>query len=100
MSHMANLAHLANLVPGSEVNIALQQSEASPRGESTITKIMGGVKPRDKICRREEEKVQLILWHTLRILMTLKLTMETRNSVLVRCWYFLILISMPQCPNE
>ena len=70
MSHMANLAHLANLVPGSEVNIALQQSVASPRGESTITKIISGVKPREGLCKREEEKVQLILWHTLRILMT------------------------------
>ena len=60
MSHMASLAHLANLVPGSEVNIALQQSVASPRVESAITKIMGGVKPREGLCRREEEKVQLI----------------------------------------
>ena len=58
MSHMANLAHLANLVPGSEVNMALQQSVASPRGESTITKIMGGVKQREALCRREEEKVR------------------------------------------
>ena len=97
---MANLAHLANLVPGSEVNIALQQSVASPRGESTITNIMGGVKQREALSKREEEKVRLIQQHTLRILMTLKLTMETRISVLVRCWYFLILISMPQCPNE
>ena len=70
MSHMANLAHLANLVPGSEVNIALQQSVASPRVESTITKIMGGVKAREGLCRREEEKVRLIQQHTLRILMT------------------------------
>ena len=61
MSHMANLAHLANLVPGSEVNIAMQQSVASSRVESTMTKIMGDIKARDKICRREEEKVQLIL---------------------------------------
>ena len=59
MSHMANLAHLANLVPGSEVNIAMQQSVASPM--TTMTKIMGDIKARDKICRREEEKVQLIL---------------------------------------
>ena len=71
MSHMANLAHLANLVPGSEVNIALQQSVASPRVESTITKIMGGVKAREGLCKREEEKVQLIQQHTLRILMSL-----------------------------
>ena len=70
MSHMANLAHLANLVPGSEVNIALQQSVASPRGESTITKIMGGVKAREGLCRRDEEKVQSMQHHTLRILMT------------------------------
>ena len=62
MSHMANLAHLANLVPGgSEVNIAMQQSVGSPMVKSTMTKIMGDIKARDKICRREEEKVQLIL---------------------------------------
>ena len=61
MSHMANLVHLANLVPGSEVNIAMQQIVDSPRVESTLTKIMGDIKARDKICRREEEKVQLIL---------------------------------------
>ena len=62
MSHMANLAHLANLVPGSE--------------------IMGDIKARDKICRREEEKVQLILCMAYpQNSNDFKLTIETRIYV-------------------